>query len=146
MLQCRYRHLARGAKNKSRELGKPVSGPQSIPGRPGSGRWSGDMGTKLDSSPYSSLGTSFERIGPGFPSGGQTYSSGGSGFGVTTNGYSEYSSLPTAGTLRVCVGFNYGMVSLPPSPSPFPSLYSSCSQHNTYCTAACCQATNQPNL
>lgn len=102
---CRYRHLARGAKNKSRELGKPVSGPQSIPSRSGSGRWSGDMGIKLDSSSFSSRGASFDGISPAFPSGVQSFSGSGSGngFGVA-DGYSDYSSLPTPGLcLCVCV-------------------------------------------
>ena len=80
----RYRHLAR--KTKTKELGKPVSGPQSVPARAGSsGRWSGDVGTKLDTSPYSSLGASCEGLGSSY------HSSGSSGYDV----YSDYSSLPT---------------------------------------------------
>ena len=95
----RYRHLARGAKNKSRELGRPVSGPQSIPSRTGTGCWSGDVGNRLDSSPFSSLGPSYEGMGSGFPGAGGAshgYPTGGEAVGVP-QGYSEYSTMPTAG-------------------------------------------------
>ena len=54
------------------------------------------MGTKLDSSPYSSLGASFEGLGHAFSGSGS-----GNRFGVG-EGYSDYSSLPTAGVC-VCV-------------------------------------------
>ena len=71
-----------------------MSGPQSVPARAGSGgRWSGDVGTKLDTSPYSSLGASCEGLGSSYPSMG--HSSGSSGYGVTEVYSSDYSSLPT---------------------------------------------------
>ena len=87
----RYRYLARGAKNnRSRDLGKPVSGPQTIPSRSGNGKWSGDMGmSKLDSSPFSSYDATYTTTGAGsgYPSGG--------GGGTTTGfeGYTDYSTI-----------------------------------------------------
>ena len=84
----RYRHLARGAKTKSRDLGKPVSGPQSIPSCSGTGQWSGDIAAKLDTSPYSSL-TSYEGLGASFSAVGQSFSSSGSGYGVS-DAYPDY--------------------------------------------------------
>ena len=76
-----------------------MSGPQSIPSRTGTGCWSGDVGNRLDSSPFSSLGPSYEGMGSGFPGAGGAshgYPTGGEAVGVP-QGYSEYSTMPTAG-------------------------------------------------
>lgn len=88
-------------------MGKPVSGPQSIPPRTGTGRWSGDIGAKLDSSPFSSMGTSYDGLSSGFPSGGggHGYPTGGGGVGVTTEGYPDYSTMPAAGKFLLLLLF-----------------------------------------